>query len=114
LQKSADECGGLVQLWGEAAKWSFGERVLPTWLKQLQRWLVEHRNPRDAFKEWWQRAVFAMGHSNWLEGELNEMIFKSGPPNLKFPDKSLSRFHAREVLLEALLFLIVDWSQILC
>jgi hypothetical protein len=92
LEKSAEECGGLVQLWGEAAKWSFGERVLPQWLKQFQQFglsLAKHRNPRDAFKEWWQRAAFAMGHSKWLEGELNEKIFKNGPSNLKFPGKSL-------------------------
>jgi hypothetical protein len=91
LENSTEECGGLVQLWGEAAKWSFGDRVLPPWLKQFAKLgtLEEHRNPRDAFKEWWQRAAFAMGHSKWLEGELNEMIFKIGPSNLKFPGESL-------------------------
>jgi hypothetical protein len=75
----AAAAGGYVQLWAEAAEWSFTERVMPKWIKDSEERssksgsklkLVEHRNPRDDFRQWWVRAAYAMGHSRWLEKEI--------------------------------------------
>ncbi len=71
----------LPRIWAEAVTWSMTKGPLPPRIQYFNALVEQHggkvarpRNPRNDFREWWLRAALAMGHSDWLDGELSGIL----------------------------------------